>query len=70
MVFRVLGLEGEYNGFNWVGEYSFGQEFQFDDDDVMKRMKVEKQICWLIDDFEWKEDGSFELIQYIFGKVD
>src|SRR5687767_1954623 len=28
MVFRAPGSEGEHNGFNWAGEYSFGQEFQ------------------------------------------
>lgn len=27
MVFRAPGSEGKHNGFNWAGEYSFGQEF-------------------------------------------
>jgi hypothetical protein len=70
MVFRAPGSEGEHNGFNWAGEYSFGQEFQPDDDDATKRTKAEKQIRRLTDDFEWKEDGSLELTQHIPGKVD
>ncbi|KAH6682177.1 hypothetical protein F5X68DRAFT_242786 [Plectosphaerella plurivora] len=28
MLFRAPGSEGLHNGFNWAGEYSFGQESQ------------------------------------------
>jgi hypothetical protein len=67
MVFRAPGNEGQHNGFNWAGPYSFGQEFQPGDDDETKRQKAEKQIKRLTDDFEWKEDGSLELTQHIPG---
>ncbi|KAH8172081.1 taurine catabolism dioxygenase tauD, tfdA family protein [Sarocladium implicatum] len=67
MVFRAPGNEGQHNGFNWAGEYSFGQEFQPGDDNATQRTKAEKQIRRLTDDFEWQEDGSLELTQHIPG---
>lgn len=68
MVFRAPGSEGKHNGFNWAGEYSFGQEFQPGDSDETKKTKAEKQIRRLTDDFKWLDDGSLELTQHIPGE--
>jgi hypothetical protein len=68
MLFRAPGSEGKHNGFNWAGEYSFGQEFQPGDDDETRRAKAEKQIRRLTHDFKWLEDGSLELTQHIPGE--
>ncbi|KAH7309205.1 hypothetical protein B0I35DRAFT_453692 [Stachybotrys elegans] len=67
MLFRAPGQEGKHNGFNWAGEYSFGQDLQPGDDEATKRAKAEKQIRRLTNDFKWLEDGSVELTQHIPG---
>ncbi|KAK7433026.1 hypothetical protein QQZ08_000499 [Neonectria magnoliae] len=67
MVFRAPGKEGNGNGFNWAGEFSFGQDFLPGDDDATKRSKVEKQVLRLTPDFKWLEDDSLELTQHIPG---
>lgn len=68
MVFRAPGNEGNGNGFNWAGEFSFGQDFLPGDDDATKRSKVEKQVRRLTSDFKWLEGDSLELTQHIPGK--
>ncbi|KAI9927503.1 hypothetical protein ASPWEDRAFT_175983 [Aspergillus wentii DTO 134E9] len=67
MAFRSPGNEGKGNEFNWAGEYSFGQEFQPDDDLATRKAKVEVQVRKLTEHFKWDEDDSLELTQFIPG---
>ncbi|KAH6892889.1 hypothetical protein B0T10DRAFT_527473 [Thelonectria olida] len=67
MIFRAPGKEGKQNQFNWAGEHSFGQEFQLGDDLETRKIKVEKQVRRLTDDFRWLGDDALELTQHIPG---
>ena len=68
MLFRAPGNEGNGNGFNWAGQYSFGQEFLPEDNLETRKRKAEKQVRRLTDTFKWLEDGSLEITQHIPGK--